>query len=176
MKTPRTLALITVVFPVLALAACGSEQQGTGVASLAGTGVAASASPSPTTSSDPLKFARCMRENGIDMPDPDGRPKVNFGGAEVNKEAFAKAQKECGKYMAGGMGADRSDPKVRDRMLKFAQCMRENGVNMPDPSEEGGMMRRGDVNPESETFKKAMEACRQQASPRGKDENPAPGS
>jgi hypothetical protein len=54
-------------------------------------------------------------------------------------------------------------------MLSFAKCMREHGVDMPDPqfSENGGGGffpagpggGQGGVNPDSPTFREAQKAC-----------------
>jgi hypothetical protein len=58
------------------LAACSAAGQAPGVATLDDPDPQASAGASgePTASQDPrdafLAYARCMRENGIDMPDP----------------------------------------------------------------------------------------------------------
>lgn len=55
-----------------------------------------------------LKFARCMRSKGIDMPDPkvagDGVGMLQRGpsGVNPNSPRFKAAQEECGKLMPGG--------------------------------------------------------------------------
>jgi hypothetical protein len=130
-----------------------------------------------------LKFAQCMREHGVDMPDPkvdaSGRVAVTLtggpksGNAEADLEA---AQKECGKFMEDVKGDPpdaATQAKQQDAMLAFARCMREHGVDMPDPefSSSGGRMtskirRRegaqagtGD-GPDSPRFNAADEACR----------------
>ena len=58
------------------------------------------------------------------------------------------------------------DPKEQDRALKFAQCMRDNGVDMPDPDFAGGGIRvtigvpgGGGITPDSEVFQAAQKAC-----------------
>lgn len=51
------------------LAACGSSE-GAPVASISNS-AAPSASSSADSSTQQLAFAKCMRENGIDIPDPD---------------------------------------------------------------------------------------------------------
>lgn len=130
-----------------------------------------------------LKFAQCMREHGVDMPDPkvdaDGRVAVTLkggprsGGAEADLDA---AQKACGKHMedvAGDPPDAATQAKQQDAMLAFARCMRKHGVDMPDPefSSSGGRMtskirrREGaaagsDASPDSPRFKAAEEACR----------------
>lgn len=121
-----------------------------------------------------LKFARCMRENGIDMPDPqtdaDGRMTQRIGGpgVRIDPARMEKAMEACREFEpTGGRAVSPADEQeFRDRILEFTQCMRENGVNMPDPQFEGGgrvimRERRGAVNPESPTFRKAQEACRE---------------
>jgi hypothetical protein len=58
-----------------------------------------------------LKFARCMRAHGVDMPDPqaDGRG-IRIGGPgkrngiDPKSPAFQAAQKACGRFMPGGKG------------------------------------------------------------------------
>jgi hypothetical protein len=160
--TVRRAVLLVGVLPLFALAGCGQSQTGTGVATANdGTAAAQSAGPSPTVSSDPLKFAQCMRENGIQMDDPDGSGQIRIMAKNEDKEKMEKAQKECGKYLQGGkLGNAANDPKVQDAMVKFAECMRKNGVDMPDPEANGGGVkitrpRGGD----SEAFEKARKAC-----------------
>lgn len=136
-----------------------------------------------------LEFAACMREHGVDMPDPkmssDGgisiaveasAPASGGGGpdsAEMKKTE--EANKACEHIMEAVMGEpDEMSPedqaKFRDEQLAYAKCMRDNGVDMPDPEIEfdGGktkinMGAPGDggqrIDPNSETFKKATEAC-----------------
>ncbi|MBB6475617.1 hypothetical protein [Sphaerisporangium rubeum] len=147
---------------LLALTACGAAQKPPGVAS-AGTPAAeasASATASPATSSDPLKFAQCMREHGVDMkdPEPGGGITARIKG---DRSKMEKAQKACGKYMQGGMlgGKGPEDPAMRDAMLKFAQCMREHGVHMDDPKPGGGIMIRKDKNADDKVVEKAHKAC-----------------
>ena len=56
---------------------------------------------------------------------------------------------------------------MQETMLEFAACMREHGVDMPDPDLSGGggrmLFRAGadGVDPQSPTFQKAQEACQE---------------
>src|SRR4051812_43198751 len=55
-----------------------------------------------------LKFTACMRKQGINLPDPgsDGRIRITEGsGIDTSNPAFAKAQKSCGKNLAGTAGS-----------------------------------------------------------------------
>ncbi|MFI6511047.1 hypothetical protein ACIBCT_25865 [Streptosporangium sp. NPDC050855] len=134
--TFRRAALLVGVLAALAPAGCGQAPTGGGVASVADTvrpSSGASPSVSPSASPDPLAFARCMRENGIDMadPEPGGPARIHVRGKD--KGAVEKAHKACSKYMGGGEGKARVDPEAHDRLLAFARCMREHGVDMADP-------------------------------------------
>ncbi|MFF1540096.1 hypothetical protein ACFVWL_08470 [Microbacterium sp. NPDC058269] len=106
---------------------------------------------------DPVKFAGCMRENGIDMPDPDpNAPSFQIPSAE--KATLDKAIKACQKFLGTSEGGD---PTVQmGGQIEFSKCMRENGVpGFPDPDAEGQVMLPGDVDPESSEFQKAMDTC-----------------
>jgi hypothetical protein len=178
--------------PALAVAllaagvACGGSSGG-GVATLAGSEQAAGPETEPAKASDKdpeeafLDFARCMREHGIDMPDPEtgGGGDVVFKAApgaaakrlEGNPEQFEAADKEC-RPLLGDAAPARLSPEqqqeMQDSMVAFARCMRENGVDMPDPefSEGGGFaMRIGGedagpkFDPMSDEFQAAQEKC-----------------
>lgn len=125
-----------------------------------------------------LEWAACMREHGVDVPDPvvEGDRVTIRGGAgarrldDVDSERFEKAQEECGPPLGRGGRGPQLTPEQRqemqDAMLEFAKCMREHGVDLPDPefSGEGGRMlfrqrAQGGIDPDSETFREAQEAC-----------------
>ncbi len=128
----------------LALAGCGATGESPSVASAGGPG-----SGAPTTSAaslspqqKALKFAQCMREHGVDMPDPDvsdgGNVRIGGPGVDLSKaDAALAACKEFSPIGAGGT----VDPAGQENMRRFAQCMRDNGVpNFPDP-QPGGPIR-----------------------------------
>ncbi|WP_329084207.1 hypothetical protein [Streptosporangium sp. NBC_01469] len=142
---------------LVALAGCGQ----TGGAKVASAGEpAASATPSASSQADGLKFAQCMRENGVDMPDPEpGGNNVMLRG-KTDDDTLKKASETCRKYNPVGSGKKMlNDPKTQDALLRFARCMRENGVDMPDPEPGGNnVMLRGKTD--DDTLKKASETCR----------------
>jgi hypothetical protein len=122
-----------------------------------------------------VAYARCMRENGVDIPDPTtgegGMVKIGpgpgggGGGPDPASPAFARADGKCRQHLERGGGAP--DPQMseehRDAFVAYARCMREHGVDMPDPGPDGGLtFKVGDPNapdPESPQFKRADEAC-----------------
>jgi len=166
------LALIVLV------AACGSSGGAT-------EGVASAGNSKKTTATtakvDPkqaaVNFARCMREQGVDMPDPtfddNGDATVGFapGGGDVQEAGagdatFTQADKACRHHMDGVAqgGFAKPDAKMQDNALKFARCMRDNGVpNFPDPdfSDGGGVIKVGGegLDPNSPALESAHKAC-----------------
>ncbi|MEQ4725538.1 hypothetical protein [Nonomuraea sp. B19D2] len=165
-------ALVTAPFALtLLLTGCGSDDGGADVASVSGgTGnkAAASAQPSADSQEMALKFAQCMRENGVDMPDPDSSGKMTMT-FDAPQEKVQAAQEACRQYAPSGRQQVRNDPKMAENLRKLAQCMRDNGVEAyPDP--EGGMMRITQEAGEDPDFKAAEEKCKQEsadASPGG---------
>ena len=126
-----------------------------------------------------LAFAQCMRDHGVDMPDPefdgDGRGvggAIRVGGDEgLDQEDFEAAQTACEDLLEdvrGSFGMD--DPeqraKMQEQMLAFSQCMRDHGIDMPDPqfNEDGGATIQGGpggaIDPDDPDFQAAEEACR----------------
>ncbi|MEU8359758.1 hypothetical protein AB0C27_27440 [Nonomuraea sp. NPDC048882] len=158
------------VAPVLALAAlalagvaCGDSQEpGRTVASLAPqAGPASAAAPQGGSKADPVAFAQCVRDNGLpDFKDPE--PGKGMGeGIDLNSPAFKKAAEACKEFMPAP--PPQNDPNATwstaDK-LKYAACMRDNGVpSFPDPDAGGGFKLNDDPN--TPQFKKAEESCKQ---------------
>ncbi|MEU6999739.1 hypothetical protein [Nonomuraea sp. NPDC046570] len=160
----RRIGVLAVL--ALALAGCGGgDGGGTDVASADGGGkAAATASPSV----DPqrgLKFAQCMRENGIDMPDPEpGKPVTLKLDKGISEEAMNKAQQACKEYAPQGGTGPKPGSKQLEGMRKVAQCMRENGVpEYPDP--DGGLVRIKPEVGEDPDFKDAQAKCTKEFMP-----------
>jgi hypothetical protein len=63
----------------------------------------------------------------------------------------------------GGGGSDASHAAAPNRLVRFAQCMRANGVpNFPDPVNGHLMLQAGpgNLNPSSPAFQTASQACK----------------
>lgn len=119
-----------------------------------------------------LAFTECMREHGIDMPDPEsgGRPGLRIVRGErtdASREEMEEAHEACEEHLEGAVQelTPEEESEMRDRMLAFAECMRENGVDMPDPdfSDSGGgafRQRIGSaIDPDDPDFEAAQEKC-----------------
>jgi outer membrane lipopolysaccharide assembly protein LptE/RlpB len=162
--------LMAAMAVVLLLGGCGSSDGGgDGVASAGGNSAqppSASATQQGSTADQMQQFAKCMRDNGVDMPDPgaDG----SFGGgaddqADRDSPAFQKATEACKQFLPGGGDLSKLDPKLIDQIRQLTQCLRDNGVDVPDPDPNSPMLGMGqlqNIDRDSPVFKKAMEACK----------------
>jgi hypothetical protein len=136
-----------------------------------------SGSPKPSVAPEDamLAYAKCMREHGIDMPDPvvnaDGGMTVSIGaagGKPIDVTKMQAATEACKDLMPAPEGGPmQMTPEQQDAMLAFAKCMREHGVDMPDPefgTGGGPVIIDGSggkgIAFDSPTFKAADEACR----------------
>ena len=90
-----------------------------------------------------VDFARCMREHGVDLPDPQTSGGATGGvmievGEDIDPEEMEAAHEACQPLMADAIGDfEPPDPeeleRMQEQMLEFAECMREHGVDFPDP-------------------------------------------
>jgi hypothetical protein len=157
-----TLAAVAAVV-LLALSACGGSGDAGGVASAGGEQNAAK--PAETDASAPvdpdaqaLVFAGCMRDNGIDMPDP-GPGQQGLGTALQSvvddyeraplEQAFAACENLLPQY-------PQEQQHTEDWMLALAECLREQGLEVSDnPFQDAHT---GAIDPNE--FAAAMEVCR----------------
>ena len=177
----RSIRLLFVIPATIAIvAACSGATAAPSVASLDDPAASAdpSASPSPSAPTDPqeafLAYAQCMRDHGVDMPDPEvkdeggGKFSVGFSaeGApdSINKDKMQAANEACQPLLQNSIGEGQRpqlSPEDEQKMLDFARCMREHGVDMPDPGEGGMVFNMGgpgqEIDPED--FQAAQEAC-----------------
>ena len=173
----RSPFILAAVAGALALGACGSSNDG------GGGGAGSGAKGQDKAFEGALKFSKCMREHGIDMPDPQrvgkGGIKLSGGKVNFNDPKMKSAQSACQKYMQIG-GGETLDPakraKLQEAALNYARCMRGQGVDMPDPklAGNGGLTFQAGpgsgpkssstgkglgVNPDSPKFQAADKAC-----------------
>ncbi len=190
---------LTALALTLLLGACGGDGGADGVATLGGEN-ASSASDNGSGSGDGgelteeetqeafRKFAQCMRDHGVNMPDPQFEGGTDGGGLIVRGDAAAgsedaeperveEADKACQQHLQGVVDSRKGqlDPEEEERMkqraLDFAKCMREHGIDMPDPQfGEGGKVTQqiggpdgGGIDPTDPEFQEAQEECADEA-------------
>jgi hypothetical protein len=183
------LALLLVAITVMSACTGGTAGSNDGVATLNSADPGASAAPSASLNPQDalLAYARCMREHGVDMPDPqfdesDGKFNVQIGvqgGKPADKKTVDAAQQACQHFMEGvafgpGKGGE-VDQETQEKLLAFARCMREHDIDFPDPQFDGSRVIVGGgtsgpaFDPNSQKFKNAQDACRSLLPGGGKD-------
>jgi len=145
--------IVLLAFFALVLAACGGSDNN-GVASIDNepdtAGQDSSGDSTASAEETLLEFAACMRDNGVvDFEDPfvnpDGSVEFGFAGgrggadpfADVDADVLEAAFEACSDALLGlAFGSDGQFDLVsfQDTILEFAQCMRDNGVDVDDPT------------------------------------------
>jgi hypothetical protein len=168
MKQRNWAVVVGLVLCATTLAACGG---GGGSSSGGGGGGGEGAEVEEAQ----LEFAECMREHGVEMEDPKPGQKGivigsngEGGGFNPNDPASQEALAAC-RGTLGSAGQETSsgeNEEFEESVLAFAQCMRENGADIPDPQfdseghvkmQTGGSS--GGASPGSPAFQKAQESC-----------------
>ena len=183
-----TFALTVIALAAL-LAACSSPgASANGVVTLETAAPGGSADPSAsalTPEEAALAFAQCMREHGVDMPDPVFSGTAGGGGTITQQRpalnpqtepAFNAANEACKHFQDDIRRNGTSEPMSaaeQKAFLDYAACMRDHGIDMADPTfEDGGVSIRigepgknagpddpGGIDPQSATYQAAQTAC-----------------
>jgi hypothetical protein len=119
----------------LIVAGCGNGSAGTG-------------NSTASIHEKAVKFAECMRTNGVSgFPDPSASgaftidQAVNGSSLDPNSAAFKQAMSACKNLEPPGFTGGKVTPSQRTARLKFAQCIRDNGVpDFPDPTPNGPLV------------------------------------
>jgi hypothetical protein len=86
-----------------------------------------------------LDYAKCMREHGVDVPDP--KPGEGGFGIQIQSsdpqenEKFQDAQDACGDILQKAIPeGDRPDSaEMRDKLHEMTECLRDKGYDVPEP-------------------------------------------
>jgi len=177
----RTLPAVGLVLSAMALTACSGLETKLGDSAEAAedSGGATTGGPGMADEEVILDFYQCLRDNGIDVEDPDlsgsgGGVRVGGGpggGAiDPNDPEQMAILEDCrdetglggpGGALGGSFGDNLADTEA---LIDFASCMRENGVDWPDPTAEGSFQVPEGLDPSSPEVQAASEACRQHLS------------
>jgi hypothetical protein len=140
-RTPWPLAALATLAVIVT--GCGNGSAGTGnsTAASGGNGTA-------SIHEKAVKFAECMRANGVSaFPDPSASgaftidQAVNGSSLDPNSAAFKQAMSACKNLEPTGFTGGKVTPSQRTARLKFAQCIRDNGVpDFPDPTPNGPLV------------------------------------
>ena len=185
-----SFAIASVALAAL-LAACSSPAaSANGVVSLASNVPGTSPAPSAsglTPEEAMLSYAQCMRDHGIDMQDPvfsqtgggagGGGGTVTQQGPGLNPKTapgFKAADDACKHFLDAikrNVSGKPMSAAEQQAFLDFAACMRDHGIDMADPTFEGGgvSIQIGSdsagkdsgqkIDPQSPAFQTAQTAC-----------------
>jgi len=165
----------------VALSACGSSAKATG--STASTSSTAAAQGRGPSSARFTALRSCLAKEGITLPTrPSGAsgnqgapgaggPGAGRGGfglpKGVTQAQFQAALKKCGgstflRRGRGGFGRSGfGSPATRAALVKYATCLRQNGINVPAPNTNGGpVFNTKGIDTTSAKFKAAETKCR----------------
>jgi hypothetical protein len=186
-----TLALLALIG--VSSAGCSHAPASTGptgsavnIASAAHTAptAAASGSNGGTSTDDAraqaMQFSACMRGNGVsDFPDPDASGRLTIdqvaNGASLNTSsaAFKQALSACQMLEPPGFTGSTRSAQQQQAALKFAQCIRDNGVpDFPDPAPDAPLVDTNRIPSAARTggisaLNAAMKKCRDFATAAG---------
>ena len=177
MKRLLTPALPLIVLALLLVTTTAAAAQ---VATLRTPDPDAAASQAPAEQVDGeeaiLEFVACLRENGLDIPDPQFGPEgprfadpTVMASIDFRSSGFLDAMDACQQYLAALQ--PEIDPEQQaeqnEQLLEFAECMRREGIDFPDPDPVRGLtigsMRGADgeliIDPFSSEFQAASTIC-----------------
>ena len=127
-----------------------------------------------------VQFAQCMRKNGVrEFPDPDASGQLtidaiaNGSSLDTNSAAFKQAISACKDLEPPGFTGSKRSPDQQQAALKFAQCIRDNGVkDFPDPAPDGPLVDTNRIQSAARSggmsiLNAAMQKCGSLAAPAG---------
>ena len=137
----RTTWAVTALAMVAVGAGCGGTRSSSGKHTDAGSGV-------NLTRAKAVKFAQCMRANGAGaFPDPDASGALtidavaNGSSVDTDSAVFKQALSTCKGLEPAGFTGHKRSAQQQEAALRFAQCIRDNGVrDFPDPGPEDPMV------------------------------------
>lgn len=115
-----------------------------------------------------LKHAKCLREHGIDAPDPKPGGGFEVRGRPGDEGRLERAEKDCKHFLDDvppPKASKQQQAEMADQALAHSRCIRAHGVpKFPDPQidAEGRMTMKitPDIAPDNATLRRAEEACR----------------
>src|SRR3989440_1764613 len=140
---PKTWAVAALAMVVIS-AGCGGTRSSGGNDTAATPGTVGSGVNSTATGrAKAVKFAECMRTNGVGaFPDPDASGALtidavaNGSSVDASSGTFEHALSACKDLEPAGVMGNQRSPRGQKAALAFAQCIRDNGVRgFSDPAQ-----------------------------------------
>jgi len=147
----KTLLALSSVALAAALVGCGGDPGGS-----------ASASPTVDPHDQGIKYAQCMRKNGIQMEDPKPGGGITLHMKPGNEAKLKAAETACKAYAPIRDSKGTMSAEELDRLTKLAQCLRRFGLDVKDPKPNQPFEIKS-MKKDEATMKKAMTTCSAEA-------------
>ncbi|MFD9892973.1 hypothetical protein ACFWY9_26815 [Amycolatopsis sp. NPDC059027] len=166
MKT--RMAILGAGVALAVLAGCSSGDGGSKVASISTPPKSGSQAPAAggngqtdkAADMDAMRaYAKCMREHGVDMPDPTDGGMMSLPAMTPGDTKLEGATAACKKLLPNGGEVKKPTPEELDKQRQQAKCMREHGVNMSDPTTDGDSQGITIDGGDGSKFEEAAKAC-----------------
>ena len=149
--TPHLLAA---GLSVMALAACGGSDESSGSDT-------SSSSGENDRNTAQVRLTNCLREQGIDVPEQGqgtGAPPTDIDQDELQAALDGPCREE--QENAFGDITEEDQQELQDSFQSFAQCMREEGIEVPDIDiGEGPPQGGGGIDMDDPDVQAAQEKC-----------------
>jgi hypothetical protein len=153
LRPKATLTVVALAMVALICAGCSSAP-------------AASGSGGTASYQKAVNFAQCIRGNGVsEFPDPDASGNFSYGikggsSMDPSSPVWQKAVAACKDLEPAGFAPKAPTDKQIVARLKFAQCMRSDGVkDFPDPANNGPLINVKNAH-SIPGFQAALQKCR----------------
>jgi hypothetical protein len=155
------------MFTLVTACGGGGDGDGDGVASISEPNAPSTTAPKNEGSEiDQMRaYAKCMREHGVDVKDPEGGAGGGGIGIAVEggeeKEKVDKANEACKEHLPNGGEPEKPTAEDLDQAREMAKCLREHGIEVKEPTMEdpGIGVSAGDGGNDPDEVNKAMEEC-----------------
>ncbi len=155
----RRAATAALMVGMLGLSACGGSDDSDADADAgAGGGSPAAAGSDSQQDRAQVRLTECLREQGIDLPDPQ-----HVGGPpEIQEELDEALAGPCKEFQDDAFGdvSEEEQSEIQDQVTQFTTCMRENGADIPDFEHGAGPGGPPvEIDQDDPVVRKALEAC-----------------
>ena len=145
-RPPAALAVVAAAAVISA--GCGSSHDSGGANIAAAPAATTSGSGIGAARGEAVRFAECMRTNGVSgFPYLDRSGELTIDGVanrssiDTNSAAFEHALSVCKGLEPPGFTGSKATSQQRVARLEFARCVRKNGVpDFPDPTANGPLV------------------------------------
>ncbi len=160
----KVMIAIVCWLSITGVAACGSNGKPANKVASISAGGSKSVAAAGSDQDKERAFAKCMRDRGIDVPDPKegGGLQLPAQGTLISPGADSKvgdATSACRSLLPNGGAPSPMSAADLDKLRTQAKCMRAHGIAMPDPNPNGAMLQLGGKDTDPQKLQVAMKAC-----------------